>query len=172
MKRLALALLLTGTACAGGGAAPPVDAALRPLLGLSGRAFDLKWVDAALGQQTTLGGLSAWQSRDGQSGPLRTWAAKDRESRRSAVQRLLALKQHLQPQGSVAVPVFIANVSGPDFVARPDAFFLAEYGRTSARVSALAHLALSRSQHPALRREAAALLRYEAKQRNERKEFR
>lgn len=174
MKRAALCLFLTGTAFAGGGGAPPppTDDALRPLRGLSGRAFDLAWLDEMTGRQTVLGGLSELEWRYGQQPELKAWAARDTEHRRVATERLLALKNQLQPQDSRTVPVLIANGSEADFLNRFDSFFLAEYAKASAQVSALARLALSRSQHPALRREASALLRNEERRRSGLKEFR
>ncbi|SEJ41002.1 hypothetical protein SAMN04488058_107128 [Deinococcus reticulitermitis] len=177
MKRAALCLFLTGTAFAGGGGAPPppTDDALRPLRGLSGRAFDLAWLDEMTGRQTVLGGLSELERRYGQQPELKAWAARDLPLRQAAVLRLQTLRAQVEPPQSVSstdVIVAIANGSEADFLNRFDSFFLAEYAKASAQVSALARLALSRSQHPALRREASALLRNEERRRSGLKEFR
>lgn len=170
MRRAGLAFLLTGAAMAGGGGAPAGDDVLRPLLALSGKSFDLAWLDAVRMQAGVLAGLSELEIRYGQNSVMKDCATRDKRERSAQDGRLQNLKNQLKLPNEVSgtdVVVAIASGSEKDFFSRVDTFYLSEYRNYSAQISTLARLGLSRSRNEGVRREAATVLTYETKRINE-----
>lgn len=168
MKRMALAFLLAGTALAGGGGAPVSDVQ-RPLLGLSGKAFDLAWLDAMRSQQEILVGLSEMERLHGQKPVLKSWATMDKNRRLARSEHLQALRDQLQVPTTTThtdVVVAIANSSDKNLLSHFDPFFLSEYPKQVAQSMALARLGLSKSRSAIVKQEAAAVLAYEIEQMN------
>lgn len=174
MKRMALAFLLAGTpfssvAQAGGGGAPVSDLR-RPLLELSGKAFDLAWLDAMRSQQEILAGLSELERLHGQRSALKSWATIDKKERLARGEHLRTLRDQLEPPTATThtdVVVAIVNSSEKDLLTHFDSFFLSEYPSQAAQSVALARLGLNKSRSAVIQREAASALAYEATRMNE-----
>lgn len=168
MKRVALAFLLAGTALAGGGSAP-LSELQRPLLGLSGKAFDLAWLDAMRSHQEILAGLSELERLHGQKPVLKSWATTDKNRRLARSEHLQALRDQWQASTTTThtdVIVAIANSSDKNLLSHFDSFFLSEYPKQVTQSMALARLGLSKSRSAVIRREAVAALAYETAQMN------
>ena len=173
MKRIAQAFLLTGTAFfslaeAGGGGPPLAFEELPHLRALTGQAFDETCLLEAKTQQDLLCGVDEVARRYSRKQSLRAWAEKDCQTRQKLSNRLETLRNRLTDfPGSSHTDFVISNDSIDDVKAHADTFFRTHYAKQSAYVSALARLALSRTENAEVRREAAAMLAFEATQANE-----
>lgn len=162
MKRAALASLMVGTVfspltLAGGGGAP-LSEWQRPLLGLSGQAFDEAWLVEMSKQQSVLQGIAELEKSMGEYPAWREWAGRDSVERWNTVERLFALRSS-QESWSITRSVLEESDAGP--VTGVEGILLESYTETSPKISALAQLALAKSHNGAIRGEASTILRYE-----------
>lgn len=165
MKRVGLALLLTG-------ATPAAAASIHgphPLAGLTGKAFDLAWVNHMLLAQETAAQADLLLIQGAEHETVKVWAARDFQARQQAVTRLQKLldQWRLPPQ---PCPSCAQPISETESFASPlqlEERFLNEFPFFSRQTADLARLGLSKSQNPALKQEAKALLAWETAQMND-----